>query len=179
VAIKTKLSPLILSAVGLPAIIGLVAGIRIYLDRSQELVVNDPAANAITVHLVLAALAIIAAVLALRWSKEHHKPPLFLAPFSRHAEARVKATLFFWRNFNLAGILRCLATLILLYLLLWEPFRAAMQIVAALDPNFTANAWGGPSYLGASLAHWLDGALIFYAAAGLLHLVMVKLPRRK
>jgi hypothetical protein len=41
--------------------------------------------------------------------------------------------------------------------------RAGEQVFAALDPDFTRDAWGGPSYPGASLAHWLDGVRIFYA----------------
>lgn len=40
-------------------------------------------------------------------------------------------------------------------------WRAGLQVFAALDSDFTRDAWGGPSYLGASLAHWMDGALMF------------------
>lgn len=46
--------------------------------------------------------------------------------------------------------------------------RAGEQVFAALDPDFTRDAWGGPSYLGASLAHWLDGVCIFYAGTFIL-----------
>lgn len=81
---------------------------------------------------------------------------------------------FALRPFSLLRFVRSLLCLPLLYVLLWEPFRAAMQVVAALDPSFTANAWGGPSYWGASLAHWLDGAVILYTAAWLLHMTMVR-----
>lgn len=50
--------------------------------------------------------------------------------------------------------------------LIWfSPIRAGVQVFAAFDPDFTRDAWGGPSYLGASLAHWMDGILIFYAAS--------------
>jgi hypothetical protein len=48
------------------------------------------------------------------------------------------------------------------------PLRAGEQVFAALDPDFTRDAWGGPSYLGASFAHWLDAALIFYGCAAIL-----------
>ena len=78
----------------------------------------------------------------------------------------------------MVGLLRAGAALLLLYLLLWEPFRAAMQVFAALAPSWTANAWGGPTYWGASLAHWLDGYLLFYGSALLLHLVLVQ-PRER
>ena len=49
-----------------------------------------------------------------------------------------------------------------------------MQVCAALAPSWTANAWGGPTYVGASMAHWLDGYLLFYASALLLHVVLVQ-----
>jgi hypothetical protein len=32
-----------------------------------------------------------------------------------------------------------------------------MQVFAALAPSWTAKAWGGPTYWGASLSDWLDG----------------------
>ena len=40
-------------------------------------------------------------------------------------------------------------------------------MLAGLDPDVTRNAWGGPTYLGAAAAHWLDAALLFLAAAAL------------
>lgn len=50
--------------------------------------------------------------------------------------------------------------------LIWfSPIRAGVQVFAAFDPDFTRDAWGGPSYVGASLAHWMDGILMFYAAS--------------
>jgi hypothetical protein len=35
-------------------------------------------------------------------------------------------------------------------------------------------AWGGPSYLGAMLAHYLDALYLFYVEALLLNLILVK-----
>ena len=61
-----------------------------------------------------------------------------------------------------------MATVPLVLVLLYAPFRMGAQIVGGLDPNATVNAWGGPTYLGALLAHWLDGVAGFYAAAFLL-----------
>ena len=53
--------------------------------------------------------------------------------------------------------------------LVWfTPLRAGLQVFAAFDADFTRDAWGGPSYLGASLAHWMDGVLIFYAASAVI-----------
>lgn len=51
------------------------------------------------------------------------------------------------------------------------PLRAGEQVFAGFDPDFTRDAWGGPSYLGASFAHWLDAALIFYGCAVILRWV--------
>jgi len=61
----------------------------------------------------------------------------------------------------------------LVLVLLYTPFRMAMQITGGLDPNQTVNAWGGPTYLGALLAHYLDAIIGFYAAASLLNLVLL------
>ena len=57
--------------------------------------------------------------------------------------------------------------------LVWfTPLRAGLQVFAAFDSDFTRDAWGGPSYLGASLAHWMDGVLIFYAASALIRALL-------
>lgn len=58
-------------------------------------------------------------------------------------------------------ILQFLAAIVMVFV----AFRAGQQVFAALDPDFTRDAWGGPGYLGASFAHWLDAALIFYGCA--------------
>lgn len=52
----------------------------------------------------------------------------------------------------------------LVLVLLFTPFRMGMQISGGLDPNATVNAWGGPTYLGALLAQYLDNIVSFYAA---------------
>ena len=49
----------------------------------------------------------------------------------------------------------------------YTPLRAGGQVLAGLDPDFTRDAWGGPTYLGALAAHYLDGALMFLAGAAL------------
>ena len=57
--------------------------------------------------------------------------------------------------------------------LVWfTPLRAGLQVFAAFDSDFTRDAWGGPSYLGASLAHWMDGVVMFYAATALIKAVL-------
>src|SRR5262245_32011088 len=49
-------------------------------------------------------------------------------------------------------ILRDLAAFVAAVLMLLVALRAGEQVFAALDPDFTRDAWGGPGYLGASLA---------------------------
>ncbi|HSX08500.1 MAG TPA: hypothetical protein VLG11_06440 [Candidatus Saccharimonadales bacterium] len=43
-------------------------------------------------------------------------------------------------------------------------WRAGLEVVGALDPTFTVGAWGGPTYLGASFAHYMDAFIMFYGA---------------
>jgi hypothetical protein len=52
-------------------------------------------------------------------------------------------------------------------------WRIGEQITAGLDPNFTVNAWGGPTYLGAMACHYLDGGLIIAACAWLLNWILL------
>jgi len=69
-------------------------------------------------------------------------------------------------------IARALLAGVLSILLMFNFLRAGMQIIGGLDPNFTVNAWGGPGYVGALLAHYLDGAYLFYVEALLLNLAL-------
>ena len=41
------------------------------------------------------------------------------------------------------------------------------------DPNWTVNAWGGPSYFGAMACHYLDGLVLMGAAAWLLDRILL------
>ncbi|MDF0530272.1 hypothetical protein P0W64_17545 [Tsukamurella sp. 8F] len=55
--------------------------------------------------------------------------------------------------------LRLAAAAPLLLVLAFAAFRAGVQVLAGLDPNFTVNAWGGPTYIGAMACHYLDLAV--------------------
>jgi hypothetical protein len=63
--------------------------------------------------------------------------------------------------------------------LLFAVLRAGEQVFAAFDPDFTRDAWGGPSYAGASLAHWLDGVCVFYACSLALSVALAAARRRR
>ncbi|MGE5288479.1 MAG: hypothetical protein ACM3ML_15030 [Micromonosporaceae bacterium] len=73
------------------------------------------------------------------------------------------------------GVLAFAAAVVLLFAVL----RAGEQVFAAFDPDFTRDAWGGPSYLGASLVHWLDGVYILYACSLALSLALAAARRRR
>ena len=57
------------------------------------------------------------------------------------------------------------------YLAIFTVWRAGLQVVGAFDPNFCINAWGGPTYLGASGAHWMDAFIIFYSCIAVIRSV--------
>ncbi len=73
------------------------------------------------------------------------------------------------------ALLRLLIGIVPMTILVYSPWRIGQQILAGLDPNFTVNAWGGPSYLGAMACHYFDGALLMATAAGLLDLLLLPL----
>ena len=50
--------------------------------------------------------------------------------------------------------------------------RIGEQVTGGLDPNFTVNAWGGPTYLGAMACHYLDAALMIAVSAWLLNMIL-------
>ena len=84
---------------------------------------------------------------------------LLLAPVGRSAASRLAATArqMSWR---------CVAALPPLALIGYAFWRIGEQVTGGLNPNFTVNAWGGPTYLGAMACHYLDCGLII-AACGL------------
>jgi hypothetical protein len=51
-------------------------------------------------------------------------------------------------------------------------WRAGVQVTRVLDPNFTVNAWGGPSYAGVMACHYLDLFLLAASAAWLMDRIL-------
>lgn len=101
---------------------------------------------------------------------------IWAAPFTKVAFERVRNVIFMRNGINKPAIVRAIIVAFLTIISLYYFLRAGMQVLGALDPNFTVNAWGGPSYLGASFAHWMDAAALFYAQSFIIYL-LVK-PRR-
>ncbi len=137
----------------------------------------DPRSNAIPAHVVLTLLVAAVAVTLPRTAIGRRGLHLvWLAPFSTSALDRLRRTVVPGRAAAARRThpLRALLAICLTLVLPFSPFRAGEQVTAGLDPRFTVNAWGGPTYLGALLARWLDGLILFYAEAFLLDLVMLE-----
>lgn len=151
---------------------GIGAGAVAYASRSLKIERHVPGTNAVTVHVIIAvaaaAVVISVQVRRARRPAAQRGPSPWTAPFSASAASRL------WRTVRLAGkmplsnLARAIAAVPLVLVLLFMPFRMGQQIIGGLDPNATVNAWGGPTYLGALLAHYLDGIVIIYAIAFLL-----------
>jgi len=156
--------PIVLTCVALFAA-GLVSGLALYARRSDAVEVHHGDTAAWTVHLVLTALAVaVVVVLAARG----RLASAVRAPFTRAAAERVRLTLR--RAVRSPGAaVRAVVSLPFAVLFLYGFSRAGEQVFAGLDPSFTANAWGGPSYFGAMYCHYLDGALLGAVSALALH----------
>lgn len=149
-------------------LIGIASGAIGYAHRSPVLEQHVAGTNAITVHVVLAvaAAAVVIAIQVWRLRKQGGRGPSpWSAPFSAHAMERIIWTIRFSRGASVARIVPMAA---LTVFLLFVPFRIGSQFIGRLDPNSNINAWGGPSYAGALLAHSLDLVIGFYIAAFLL-----------
>lgn len=171
------LSRPLLSIAGTLVIAGMAVGLVVYLGRSSTPEERRPDATAWGPHLVLTAVAIVLLCIVAWW--HHRREPearrlILLAPLGQRAERRVRHTLSQVRRPTVA--LRCLIGLFPTALMAFLAFRVGMQVTGGLDPNFTANAWGGPSYAGAMYCHYLDAAFFIAAAAGLLHLLLLPDP---
>jgi hypothetical protein len=157
-------------------LIGVAEGAAQYARRSSAIVRHVAGSNAITIHVVLA-IAAAAAVIGIQAGRRRRPaergPSPWAAPFSASALARLSRTIRFAHGLSLRNLARVIATVPLVFVLLYAPFRMGQQITSGLDPSATVNAWGGPTYLGALLAHWLDSIVGFYAAAFLLSYLLL------
>ncbi len=172
----SRLSLLVFAALFL---IGLAEGAVEYALRSPVIVRRVPGTNAITIHVLLAIAAAAAVISIQAWRARHparRGPSPWTAPFSANALHRLSQTIRIARGLSPQNLARAIATVLLAAVVLYTPFRMGAQSTGGLDPNATINAWGGPSYLGALLAHWLDGLILFYLAAFLLSHILVPAP---
>ena len=151
--------------------LGIAQGAVEYARRSPVPERQAAGTNAITIE-VLLAIAAAATVLAIELRRSRpargRGPSPWTAPLSATAVARLGRTLRFAHGLSLPNVARFVVTVPLVLVLAYAPLRMGAQLIGGLDPNDTVNAWGGPSYAGALLAHWLDVVVGFYAASFLL-----------
>lgn len=147
----------VLCAVFLAA--GIATGGVSYLHRSPVRAGHSPGTAAWWPH--LGVFVLCAAFLGGAWLRRRRVRPLgdgglfLLAPLGRPAARRIRRTMSAARR-RPAVLARLAAALLPAALLLYLCWRVGDQVLGGLDPNFTVNAWGGPTYLGAMACHYLD-----------------------
>ena len=155
---------------------GTVTGLFIYLDRSPIRRKYLPGSSAYWQQAAIAGVALL--LYGYSWWRHQrrsgHQPGrlLLLAPLGKPAARRFARTMHQAIR-SPSGFARAVATLPFAALLIYCPWRIGEQITAGLDPNWTVNAWGGPSYLGAMACHYLDMGLLIAAAAWLLGKILL------
>jgi hypothetical protein len=175
----SRLSRFTVGALVVLSLLGIAKGAVEYAGRSAVLQAHVAGTNAILIHVLLAvAVAAIVLVIQVRRARRpaERGPSPWAAPFSARAAARVGRTLRFAQGRSLKNVARAVATAVLLLVVAYVPARMGAQVIGGLDPNNTVNAWGGPTYIGAMLAHYLDALVGFYAACFLLGRLLLPAP---
>lgn len=167
--IGLEISPHLAACAAGAAAAGIATGFVQYLHRSPVREAQVPGTSAWAQQLITAAVACALYGLA-RWRHGRRSGHgsgrlLLLAPLGRRAASRLVAAMrqVSWRS---------VAALLPLAVIGYSFWRAGEQVTAGLDPNFTVNAWGGPTYLGAMACHYLDVALMIAASAWLLDRIL-------
>jgi hypothetical protein len=166
-----RLSRVVAGTAGGLALAGTVAGSAFYFNRGPD---RGPVPGTYSwiPHLVLTAVGVVVLLLVVRRGRDGART--LLAPLGRRAAARLVAT---FRTGGRGRLLRRVASVPFVAIMAFCCWRAGIQVLAGLDPNFTGNAWGGPTYLGAMFCHYLDCAWLIGASAALLNLLLVPTPR--
>lgn len=169
-----QLSGPLTALVGSAFLSGVWYGLVEFLQRSPVRQVHVAGTAAWGEQLALALGTIVTLSIAQmrhrRGSGPRSRRPWLLAPFGRHAAQRIGRALGFGGERAQPG--RLLLALPAVALFLFCFWRAGVQVTAGLDPNFTVNAWGGPSYAGALACHYLDLFLLAAGAAWLIDRVL-------
>jgi hypothetical protein len=171
--ITRQLSPRLAAAAAGLVSVGIATGLIRYLQRSPIREAHVPGTSAWVPQLTAAAVACALYGVA-RWRHDRRfgrssERLLLLAPLGRSAASRLNVTMrpLSWRS---------AAALPPLTVIAYCCWRAGEQVTGGLDPNFTVNAWGGPTYLGAMACHYLDITLIIGVSAWLLDLILLEAP---
>jgi hypothetical protein len=147
---------------------GVSIGWLSYLHRSTTPVRHVPGSNAWWQQGAVAVIAV--ALLGAAWLGRNRwriSSRLVVAPLGRSAASRISLLYRRW-PWRPARLGRALLGAPLLLVVGYAFFRAGYQVTGGLDHNSTVNAWGGPTYLGAMVCHYLDIFVIMAAAAWLL-----------
>ena len=174
--VARQISPLLTLAAAGAGAVGIATGFIRYLDRTPIRESPAPGASAWGQQLAVAAVACALYGVA-RWRHGRRFGRgsgrlLLLAPLGRNAAARLTAA-------ARQASWRIAAAIPLLVVIGYCCWRVGEQVTAGLDPNFTANAWGGPTYLGAMACHYLDAALIIAASGWLLDKILPQAARAR
>jgi len=146
---------------------GVISGGVRYVNRSAIREPHSEGTAAWGIHLALAAITVVLLVaIRLRRRRRDDRGLLLLAPVGAQAGRRLHHTLC-------SSPVRTVVAAPAIGLLLYTEYRAGLQVLGGLDPNFTVNAWGGASYAGAMICHYLDLALMAAASGWQLHRILV------
>ena len=167
-------APLVILAAALFAA-GVISGLFSYVHRSSVRETFIPGSSAWWQQLAVAVVACAAFGYG-RWRHQRrfgrHSGRLWLlAPLGKPAARRVARTLSALRGPS--GVGRALLAVLPAAVFLYFFYRNGEQVIGGLDPNFTVNAWGGPTYIGAMACHYLDGLVLMGAAAWLLDRILL------
>ena len=167
-------APLVILVAALFAAGG-ISGLFSYLHRSSIRETFIPGSSAWWQQLAVAVVACAAFGYG-RWRHQRrfgrHSGRLWLlSPLGKPAARRVVRTLGALRG--LPGLGRALLAVLPAAVFLYFFYRDGEQVIGGLDPNFTVNAWGGPTYIGAMACHYLDGLVLMGAAAWLLDRILL------
>jgi hypothetical protein len=173
-SVAYQLSGPFTALVGSAFLSGVWYGLAEFLQRSPVRQVHVAATAAWGEQLALAVATVVIVSIAETRHRRRFGPrsrrPWLLAPFGRHAAQRIGRALGFGGGRAQPG--RLLLALPAAAMFLFCFWRAGVQLTAGLDPNFTVNAWGGPSYAGALACHYLDLFLLSAGAAWLVDKVL-------
>ena len=153
----------------------MISGLFSYLNRSSVRETFIPGSSAWWQQLAVAVVACAGFGYG-RWRHQRrfgrHSDRLWLlAPLGKPAARRVARTLGALRGPS--GLGRALLAVPPAAVFLYFFYRNGEQVIGGLDPNFTVNAWGGPTYIGAMACHYLDGLVLMGAAAWLLDRILL------
>jgi hypothetical protein len=172
--VASQLSGPLTALVGSAFVSGAMYGLLEFVQRSTIRQQHVAGTAAWGQHLALA----VATIVILTVARARHRRRFgrrsgrlwLLAPLGRHAGLRIARALGLGGEaFRVGRVLLAVPVAALLLFCFW---RAGVQLTGGLDPNFTVNAWGGPSYAGAMACHYLDLFLLAAGAAWLMDRIL-------